>query len=214
MADDDWRVTVTLHDARHTGRAVRLLGEHAVGDDVRRRLGGRVAVSSDGPRLFLYAGAEDAARAAERVAREALDRHGLVADVALQRWSPADEDWTSPGAPIPDEAEVRQAEHQRLMEAETRQSLAHGEPGWEVRVAMPSRHAAAELADWLRAGGQPVIRRWRYVLVGAANQDEADELARRIEGEVPAASVRTGMASFSHYGLSPAGHSPFMPVED
>ena len=212
MADDDWRVTVTLHDAGHSGRAVRLLDEHTVGDDVHRRLGGRVAVSADGPRVFLYAGTEDAARAAEHVAREALDRHQLVADLALQRWNPVGEDWTDPDAPMPDDAEVRRAEHQRLIEAETKQSLEHGEPGWEVRVAMPSRHGAVELAGRLRAGGQPVVRRWRYVLVGAGNEDEAGELARRLEGEIPGASVRTAMASFSHYGLNRAGYSPFVPM--
>ena len=35
------------------------MGEHEVEDDVRRRLGSRVAVSADGPRIFLYAGSEN-----------------------------------------------------------------------------------------------------------------------------------------------------------
>jgi hypothetical protein len=53
VADNDWRVTVTLDDQAHAGRALQSLREHEVQDDVRRRLGHRVAVSSDGPRVFL-----------------------------------------------------------------------------------------------------------------------------------------------------------------
>ena len=80
MADNDWRVTVTLHDQAHAGRALRSLREHEVEDDVRRQLGHRVAVSADGSRVFLYAGTETAAREADRVVREVMAQRNIGAD--------------------------------------------------------------------------------------------------------------------------------------
>ena len=110
MADDDWRVTVTLHDEAHVGRALQSLREHEVSDDVRRRLGHRVAVSADGPRVFLYAGTEDAAREADRVVREVLAQRGLGADFALDRWHPAEEEWQDADVPLPQSDEQRDDE--------------------------------------------------------------------------------------------------------
>ena len=67
---DDWRVTVTFRDEADVQQAVQFVREHEVEDDVRSRLGHRVAMSVDGPAVFLYAGTEDTAREAERVVRE------------------------------------------------------------------------------------------------------------------------------------------------
>ena len=195
VADDDWRVTVTLDDAELAERAVRFVREREVEADVHRRLGRRVAVSADGPTIFLYAGTEDAAREADRVVREVLAEHHLDADFALDRWHPIEEAWEDAGAPVPETAEQRQAEHQRLVDEETRESLATGQAGWEVRVEMPSRREAAELAGRLQAEGRQVIRRWKFVIVGANNEDEAAELAKVIEREVPStASVHATLA--------------------
>lgn len=189
MADDDWRVTVTLHDAELAERAVRYLREREVEADVHRRLGHRVAVSADGPSIFLYAGTEDAAREADRVVRQVLAGRQLDADFALDRWHPDEEAWEDAGAPVPETAEERQAEHQRLVDEETRESLATGQAGWEVRVEMPSRREAADLAERLQTQGRQVIRRWKFVVVGANNEDEAGELAKVIERQVPAAAA-------------------------
>ena len=52
--------------------------------------------------------------------------------------------------PMPDTAEQRAAEHQRLVDAETEESLAAGQAGWEVRVELPSHRQAVELAQQLQ----------------------------------------------------------------
>jgi len=52
------------------------------------QLGYRVAVSADGPRLFLYAATEGAAREVDRVVRETLAQHQSHAELALDRWHP------------------------------------------------------------------------------------------------------------------------------
>jgi hypothetical protein len=189
---NDWRVTVTLHDPAHTERALESLHEHEVEHDARRRLGHRVAVSVDGPRIFLYAGTENAAREAEQVARELTKQHGLSADFALDRWHPIEEEWENADAALPQTAEQREAEHQRLEEDETRESGEYGYPQWEVRIEMPSRHAAEELAGRLQAEGHPVVRRWTLLVLGADNSDDADALAQAVKQEAPAdAKVET-----------------------
>jgi len=46
-------------------------------------------------------------------------------------------------------------------------------------------HAEAQkLADELEREGYGVIRRWRYLIVGTASEEEAQELAQRVHGEV------------------------------
>jgi hypothetical protein len=205
VADDDWRVTVTLHDEAHVGRALQSLREHEVEDDVRRRLGHRVAVSADGPRVLLYAGTEDAAREADQVVRQVMAQRGLGADFALDRWHPVEEEWQDADVPMPQTDEQRQAEHQRLEADETRESLATGHARWEVRVELPSHHDAVALADRLQAEGRPVIRRWKFLVLGANDEDDARDLARVIKQEAPAAaSVQTEEAGpllpFAQYG--------------
>ena len=183
---NDWRVTVTLHDTANAGRVVESIREHEVEDDVRRRLGGRIAVSADGPSVFLYAGSENAAREADRLVRELTAKHGLSADYALDRWHPAEEEWESADVAMPQTDEGRAAEHERLEEDETRESLATGKAEWEVRVELPSHHAAVELADRLTAEGRPVIRRWTLLVLGANDSDDANALAEVIRQEAPA----------------------------
>jgi hypothetical protein len=205
VADDDWRVTVTLHDEAHVGRALQSLREHEVEDDVRARLGHRVAVSADGPSVYLYAGSEDAAREADQVVRQVMGQHGLGADYALDRWHPAEEEWQDANVPVPQTDEQLQAEHQRLEAEETRESVATGHAQFEVRVELPTHHEAVALADRLQAEGRPVIRRWKFLVLGANDSDDARDLAAAIAQEAPAdASVQVEEAGpllpFAQYG--------------
>ena len=197
---DDWRVTVTFRDEADVQQAVQSVREHEVEDDVRSRLGHRVAMSVDGPVVFLYAGTEDTAREADRVVREVLAQHQLSAEFTLDRWHPLEEDWEDAGVPMPDTAEQRAAEHRRLIDAETQQSLAAGQAGWEVRVELPSHHQAVELAERLQAEGRPVIRRWKYLMLGANNEDDASALAEAVGQEVSArASVHIQAVPFVEF---------------
>ena len=200
---DDWRVTVTFRDEADVERAVQSVREHEVEDDVRSRLGHRVAMSVDGPAVFLYAGTEDTAREADRVVREVLARHQLSAEFTLDRWHPLEEDWEDASVPMPDTAEQRATEHRRLIDAETQQSLAAGQAGWEVRVELPSHRQAVELAERLQAQGRPVIRRWKYLVLGANNEDDASALAAAIGQELPVkASVDIQAVPFVQFDAS------------
>jgi hypothetical protein len=201
VADDDWRVTVSLRDEADVERAVAALREHVVPGDASDRLGRRVALSADGLNVFVYAGTEDAAREADGIAREVMTDQRLAADFAVDRWHPIEEAWEDAGAPLPETAQQRQAEHQRLMDEETRESAAAGEPEWEVRVEMASHRDAVKLAERLRAEGRPVARRWKFLLLGASNEDDARELAAAVGREAPAtARVEASAVPFTHFG--------------
>jgi hypothetical protein len=189
---NDWRVTVTLRDAAHAGRVLESMREHKVADDLRRQLGGRIAVSTDGPSIFLYAGSESSAREADRVVRQIAAQHGLPAEFSLDRWHPIEEEWETADVALPQTDEQRAAEHERLEAGETRESLQTGQAGWEVRVELPSHHAAVELADRLQAEGHRVIRRWTLLVLGANDSDDAEVLAQAVRREAPAdAKVET-----------------------
>ena len=186
MADsNDWRVTISLTDPAHLERARRSFSAHEVEEDVRRQLGRSVAIGAGDSQIFLYAGTENAARDAERVARDVLASQGIEAEFTLHRWHPIEEEWEDPDVALPRTEAERQAEHQRLEDAETAESLAIGSAQWEARVEFPSHHEAVALADKLRSEGRTVIQRWKFLVVGANNEDDARELAEQIRREAP-----------------------------
>jgi hypothetical protein len=182
---NDWRVTISLTNPAHADRAKRSFSEHEVEEDVRRRLGRSIAVGAGDSQIFLYAGTEVAVREAERVAREVLAQQGIEADFALHRWHPIEEEWEDPEVALPRTEAERQAEHQRIDEAETAESVASGVSQWEARVEFPSHREAVALASKLRGEGRAVVRRWRFLVVGATNEDDARELAEQIRREAP-----------------------------
>ncbi len=186
MADNnDWRVTISLPGQVHVERTQRSFAEHEVEEDVRRRLGRSIAVSASDAQIFLYAGTEIAAREAERVARDVLAGRGIEAEFALHRWHPIEEEWETPDVAMPQTEAERQAEHQRLEDEETTESRASGMAQWEVRVEFPSHREAVALASKLRGGGRAVVRRWKFLIIGANNEDEARELGEQIGREAP-----------------------------
>jgi hypothetical protein len=188
-------VTISLTDPAQLEQARQSFSAHEVEEDVRRQLGRSVAIGAGDSQVFLYAGTENAARDAERVARDVLAGQGIQAEFALHHWHPIEEEWEDPDVALPRTEAERQAEHQRLEDAETAESLASGAAQWEARVEFPSRHEAVALADKLRSEGRTVIQRWKFLVVGANNEDDARELAEQIRREAPPdATVRAEAA--------------------
>ena len=186
MADsDDWRVTISVSDQAQTGQAQRSLSLRPVEEDIRRQVGRTIAVGADDRQIFLYAGTETAARDAERIARDVLARHGIAAESALHRWHPIEEQWENPDVAMPQTEAERQAEHQRLEDTETAESVATGVAQWQVRVELGSHRQAVALGRTLENEGRAVVRRWKFLLVGASNEDQARELAGQIRREAP-----------------------------
>jgi hypothetical protein len=201
--NNDWRVTISLPDRAQAERVQGSLSSHEVEEDVQRRLTRSIAVGRDDSQIFLYAGSEIAAREAEQVARDMLAERGIEAEFALHRWHPIEGEWEDPGVAMPRSDAERQAEHQRLEDDETAESLASGYGQWEVRVEFGSHHAAVALADHLRSEGKAVVRRWKFLVVGANNEDDARQLAEQIRQETPPDAT----VSAEHSGVS----LPFIP---
>jgi hypothetical protein len=182
---DDWRITVDFDDEGDGTQFVEWLSARRFESEEREHFGGRVAVSRDGPRVFLYADTEARARDADGIVRALLSSEGREARVAFERWHPVEQDWKDVGVPLPATDEEVQAEHERQQAREAAESQASGHAEWEVRVSLPSREATEALADRLESEGFPVVKRSTFLLVGAANQDEAIALAERLRGEAP-----------------------------
>jgi hypothetical protein len=182
---EEWRVTVTLGDEQQARPLLDALGEHSVEADLRARFGDRVAASADDSRLFLYADTESTARAAETVVKEILGQRQLQAEFALDRWHPLEERWEDASVPMPQTELNKQAEHERLEQDEAGESAATGVAQWEVRVELSSHADERELAQRLKQDGWSVISRWKYLIAGAATQDDALALAKELKETGP-----------------------------
>jgi hypothetical protein len=187
---DDWRVTVSLSEDGDPGRLLAALHALDVERDARKELGGRVAVSGDSNHLFLYADTESGARQAEEIVGRLLKAHEITGTFKLDRWHHEEEEWEDANVPLPSTAAEKQAEHERLEQQEAAESAATGLAEWEVRIELDSHRDAVAMAEQLEHEGfDHVVRRWKYLLVGTADEDDARALAARLTAEAPAGAT-------------------------
>ena len=168
---DDWRIRVELGE---TANAEALLGR--LGLDLAeesRRLaeelkGRRLAVSNDEDTGFVYVDTPAEADSARQIVEAELAEEGIEpTELVSEHWLPEEERWS--GEPPSETWEQEEVEQ--------------GFAPWEVRVELDSHGEADQLANQLEGEGYDVARRWRYLIVGAASEEEARELARRLHGE-------------------------------
>jgi hypothetical protein len=182
VADEDWRVEVELDDEEHGYPLSERLRAGDLDDEARERLGESVVVSRDGSRIFLYAATEEQAREAERVIRDQLAADDLTGELRTTRWHPVEQDWKDPSIPLPTSPEGVEEERDRREAAEEQEAARTGSWDWHVRVELPHRGDAVELARSLEGEGLRVHRRWRYVTVDMASEEGARELTDRLAG--------------------------------
>ena len=183
--NDEFRVEVELDDDEHgysLGERLRALD---LDDEVRDRLGGRVLVTRDGSRLFLYAATEAQSWEAAEIVRSLVDADDLTAEIRVTRWHPVEEAWKDASIPLPRTHEEEEAEHAALEAAEAEEAETEGDYDWHVVVRLPGRDEAVEVARRLEAEGVPVARRWRYVVAGVLTEERAEELAESLRAELP-----------------------------
>ena len=175
MAQDDWRVRVELGEEHVWSLLDRLgldLGSagHELANELEEH---RLAVTHDADSAFVYTASGPQAEQARKIVESELAELGIEPkSVVVEHWL-ADEDRWNDEAPGPDVEE---------------ELVARGYAPWEVRVECASHHEAAGLADRLEAEGRSVVRRWRYVLVGAESREDAAELAGRLHGRAEPSS--------------------------
>jgi hypothetical protein len=185
VAGEDWRVEVELKDQEHgysLGERLRALD---LDDDARERLGRRVIVTRDGSKLFLYTTTEAEANEAARVVQELAAADRLTPEIRTTRWHPVEEAWEDASVPLP----RTETEREREFEQREAQAEATGDYDWYVHVRAPDRTAADDLERRLRDRDFSVERRWRYLTIGAASQEQAEEIAATVRDELPQAEV-------------------------
>lgn len=201
---DDWRLRIGFEEQGIAGRLVERLDAGELEHQLERTFQDRVIVSREGSEVFGYTGTRQQAQSAEALARSLAAEHGWQLETELQRWHPSAEAWEDPDKPLPESDAQLAAEHAELIARER----AEEHPEFEVRIECSSREAASELAERLRQEGLPSVQRFRYVLVGAADEDSATALAQRLQSEAPAGSKVTAEGTVAAV-LSSVGPNPF-----
>ena len=183
---DDFRVTVDLVDDGGVADFVDEMKSIEVEEEVAERLGDRVIVSHDEDNLFFYTDTEDAAREVETLVKPLLAQHGLGdSTVRILRWHPIEEDWLDVSVPLPTTPEEIAAERARQEEMEAQEGREQGWVEFEVRAELPSHRATVAFAKQLEDEGLAVVRRWKFIVIGCENEDEATALAERLKAEAP-----------------------------
>jgi hypothetical protein len=207
MASDDWRLQVDFVaegsvDALHDRLDAREL-EH----DLSAAFQDRVIVFRNQAKIFLYAGDREQAERAQALVECFAKEDEEEVETDFRRWHPIALEWRPADEPLPQDAEARAAEHQAKIAKERQETEEQGYPQYEVRIDLPSRDEAEGFADQIRSEGLPVAHRWRYLLVGAADEDGAKALAERIRSEAPAGSKVSVEATFKE--IADDIHNPF-----
>jgi len=109
----------------------------------------------------------------------------LTAQIGVTRWHPVEEAWKDASIPLPGTEDEERAEVERKEETEWHEAEQEGSFDWLVKLELPSRDEAAEVASRLSGEGYPTHRRWRYVTVDVVTEERANELGSRLRGELP-----------------------------
>jgi hypothetical protein len=186
---DDWRLEVGLFEDGVAGELSERLEAERLGEGVATAFGDQLIVSGEGRNVFCYAGERAQAELAADAIRTIAAEHGWEVKLELKRWHPTAGEWEDADLPLPSTDVERAAEHAELVAREREETALRGYAEYEVKVHCSSHRETVKLAERLHGEGLPVVRRWRYLLVGAADEDAANALAERLRAEVPPGST-------------------------
>jgi hypothetical protein len=188
LANDDWRLQIDFRDDGPIDALQDRLDAKDLEHDLSEAFQDRVIVSGNGTTLFLYAGDKEQAERARALVERLCREDEEEVEIDFRRWHPIAEDWKPADEPLPDDPAEERAERQEAVAREMKETEERGYPEFEVRIDLPSREEAKRFAEQLRAEGLPVVHRWKFLLVGAVDEEHAKELAERIRNEAPPGS--------------------------
>ncbi len=187
--NDDWRLRVDVHEHGLARSLSERLDASELEHELETSFKDRVIVSVDGPEVFAYTGSREQAEAAEQAIRAIASERGWDIETELSRWHPESETWEGPDVPLPGTEGEREAEHAELVRREREESRAQGFPDFEVRIECRSELDCVDFARRLEDEGLPVVRRSRFLVIGAADEDAAQAIAERCRREAPEGSA-------------------------
>ncbi|OJU85456.1 MAG: hypothetical protein BGO11_00460 [Solirubrobacterales bacterium 70-9] len=194
--DDDFRLQIDLEDDGVAGKMADLLRSGELEHDLKYAAANQLIVSHEGEEIFVYAADREHIDGARTVVEKLLATKGWKAKLDVRRWHPEAEEWEDVDKALPTSDAEKQAEHAQRIATEDAETAAHGgHAEFEVRIEFPSHGEARDFAKKLEDEGFQPVRRWRYMVVGAADEDAANELADRIRAEAPADSKVTAEGS-------------------
>lgn len=206
--NDEWRLQVDPRNPSHAQALTERLEARELEHDLSNAFHDRVIVSRDDARVFLYAGSREQAEGARELLLSLAQQHGWELNLELRRWHPTAEEWEDADKPLPAGDATKRTEHEERIAAERKQVEETGHPEFEVRVDLPSRHDAVRFSERLIGEGLPAVHRWKYLLVGVTDEDNAKILAERLENEArPGSVVKVEGTWQAIYGERPA--NPF-----
>jgi hypothetical protein len=186
---DDWRLQAGLFDDGAARELTERLAAERLGEGIETAFGDQLIVSVDGPNVFCYAGERAQAELAADAIRTIAAERGWDVELQLKRWHPTAEEWEDADVPLPTTDAELAAEHARRVAKEREESAERGYAEYEVKIQCSTHRETVELAERLREEGLPLLRRWRYLLIGASDEDAANALADRLRAEAPAGST-------------------------
>jgi hypothetical protein len=189
--NDDWRVRAQLADETQARDLAKVLAGGELEHSLRSAAGDRVIVSVDGVELFAYASDQEQARNVDEALTAAAQARNWSISTETLRWHPIAERWEDPSVPLPATATDDAAEQAEELAQDHLDTAVLGYTEYEVRAELPTHRETVELARELDEQGIPHLRRWRYLLVGAADEQSAGNLAERISSAAPADAIVT-----------------------
>jgi hypothetical protein len=191
---ESWRLTIDLREEGHARALVDRLEAVELEHDLSSSSHDRVFVNRHGAEVSAYAADHAQAVKAEQLIQSLAAKHGWHLETKLSAWDEVQAEWIE-GSHGPSHDARHQAQHAKIIADERAASLAHGYPEWEVKVECPSHHDVLALAKQLTDEQIPNVHRWRYLVVGANDEDSGNALAERIRKEAPEGTVTIVQAS-------------------
>jgi hypothetical protein len=191
---ESWRLNIDLREEGHARALIDRLEAVELEHDLASSFHDRVFLERHAAEVSAYAGDRAQAGKVAELVKSLAEQHGWHVDTHLLEWDEVKVEWVDGSHEVPHDARHK-AEHGNIIAQEQASSLAHGFPDWEVKVECPNHHDVLALARQLTAEEIPNVHRWRYLVVGANDEDSGNALAGRIRKEAPEGTITIVQAS-------------------
>jgi hypothetical protein len=188
---DDWRLRVDLHEEGNARALTDRLEALELEHDLQSSFHDRVFVSRHRAAVLCFTDGREQSERVEQLIRALAKEHGWHVDIDTEHWHESTASWEDGDKALSHDDAQEVAAHRKRIEAERAESEARGYPEFEVRVRFSSHRDARLTEQKLRGEGIPTAHRWKYLVVGANDEDSGHELAKRIEAESPPGTTTT-----------------------